>query len=588
MSRNRHRGSWRATGLLCLVMAGCLVLTGCANIPTSSDAQAVPADNGGQSSAAVVPPQTGADPLSIVQGFVQASADPASDHANARGYLADSARRKWNPGKSLTVVSEQINAVPAGDSNDPDQALVNLRVRRMGKLSSDAGFQPMSGELDQSFRLRRQIDGQWRIMDPPDGVIIRAADFLRFYHLYKVYYVDPTQDILVPDLRYLKVERARVRVATQVVDTLLSGPSEALSGAVRNLIPQSSAAGTTVSEAPDGSVVVNLSSLGEQSRTTRKLIAKQVLRSLENVVARPLRIEADGEPLLADHPKLYRGELAPPKGVVEPGPNTTGLVTVEGAVRKLDDGAQVPGPAGTGAYNVISAAQSTDGQLLAMVSDLGSEATLRVGPYGAEAQRVDIKGRQLTRPSWGPRNQAHSDRSEVWTVADQHVVYRAVSDAGGPWAVQKIGARSLTRRGKISALRLSRDGVRVAAIIGGRLLVAPVQREPDSITIGTPVVINSDNNSRDVVGVDWGDQDQLLVATTSDTAPVSRFQVDGLNEEGYDPTSLTPPLSAVTAAPGLPVVVVDQEGMWNYLDTIDKWRPLGYKPGPHVTPFYPG
>ena len=74
-------------------------------------------------------------------------------------------------------------------------------------------------------------------------------------------------------------------------------------------------------------------------------------------------------------------------------------------------------------------------------------------------------------------------------------------------------------------------------------------------------------------------------ATTSDVAPVTRFQVDGLNEERYDPTSLTAPLSAVTAAPKHPVVVADHEGMWNYLDSIDKWRPLGYEPGPHVIPF---
>ncbi|MGH3625482.1 MAG: LpqB family beta-propeller domain-containing protein [Sciscionella sp.] len=577
----------RSTGLLCLVLAGCLLLTGCATIPTSSDAEAVPADSGRQSSAVVVPPETGADPFSIVQGFVQASADPASDHANARGYLTDSARKRWNPGESLTVVSEPINAVPAGDSGAPDQALVTLRVRRMGVLGPDAGFQPMSGELNRSFRLRRQIDGQWRIMNPPDGVIVPATDFLRFYHLYKVYYVDPTQDALVPDLRYLKPVRGRVRLATQVVDTLLSGPSSALSGAVRNMIPQTAVAGSTVSEAPDGSLVVNLSSLGEQNRAARKLIAKQVLRSLENVVSRPLRIEADGEPLLADHPKLYRGELPTPKSVIEPNPNSTGLVTVEGAVRELDDGVPVPGPAGTGAYKVISAAQSTDGQLLAMVSDVGSTATLRVGRYGADAQRIDIKGRRLTRPSWGPRNQARSDRSEVWTVADQRTVYRAVSNGDGPWTVQKIDAGSLTKRGKISKLRLSRDGVRVAAVVGGRLLVAPVQREPDSITIGKPALLGSDESS-DVVGVDWGDQDVLIVATTSATAPVTRCQVDGLNKERYDPTSLTAPLSAVTAAPKHPVVVADREGMWNYLDSIDKWRPLDYEPGPNVIPFYPG
>lgn len=565
-----------------------LVLPGCATVPTYTQPQAVAGNPQDDASASVEQPPRDADQFSIVQGFVRASANPESDYSEARGYLADSARKRWNPGASVRVVGDTVDTLPSVlQPADRRERVVDLRAQQIGVLRSDGSFEPKAQQIREPVRLRRQLDDQWRVVAPQNGVLIKADEFKRFYQPLRVYFLDPTLGIPVPDQRWVRSERGYERGVQQVMDLLLAGPSDGLQGAVRTAIPASAATGTNVSTGRDGALVINLTQIGEQNRTQKVLIAKQILRSLENVNFRPLRLEAYGEPLLPDHPLLNRGDLETGGPLIAPQGYDSGLVTLENAVHRLDNGLPVPGPAGTGAYRALSAAQSTDRSKLAMVSDFGDGVGLRVGDYGGSAQPLDIRAKTLTRPSWGPRANSQDARSEVWTVGDDGTVYRAVNVPGGPWTVQKVNATAMSRLGRITALRLSRDGVRVAAVINGKLVVGSVRREPDSVSIGGVTTVNAASLS-DVVGVDWQEQDVVVVATLNDSTPVERLQVDGLQEDRYDRSNLTPPVTAVTAAPNRPIVVADQTRMWNYPDVSQGWRPLDYRPGPNVVPFYPG
>lgn len=586
MSGDRLRRARVTTAIgAVLLVAG--LLAGCATVPSFTRPQAV-AGNPDDDSAAVVEPPRDADQFSIVKGFVGASANPEDDYAGARGYLADEARKQWNPGASIRVVADPVDTLPSAQRPaNRRESVVDLRAQQIGELRSDGSFVPMSRQIREPVRLRKQLDGQWRIVAPRDGVLIQADDFKRFYQPLRIYFHDPSLGIPVPDQRWVRTEVGYERKATQALDLLLAGSSESLRGAVRTSIPASAATGTSVSTGRDGTLKINLTQLGEQTRAQKRLIAKQILRSLENVNYRPLRLQAYGEPLLPEHPLLRRGDLQSEAPLIKPQGYDAGLVTLENAVHRLDNGLPVPGPAGSGAYRVLSAAQSTDREMLAMVSERGDGVGLRVGEYGGSAQVVDIRARTLTRPSWGPRANTADARSEVWTVGDSRTVYRAVQAQGGPWTVQRVDARSLTRLGRISALRLSRDGVRVAAVVDGKLVVGSVRREPDRVAIGGVSTVNAQSLGN-VVGLDWQEQDVVVAATSNELTPVVRVQVDGLQVDRYDRSNLTPPITAVTAAPERQIVVADQTQMWNYEELSQGWRPLDYRPGPNVVPFYPG
>ena len=48
-----------------------------------------------------------------------------------------------------------------------------------------------------------EVDGEWRISDPPEGLVILETDFERLYDPVDAYFLDPTLRQLVPDPRYL-------------------------------------------------------------------------------------------------------------------------------------------------------------------------------------------------------------------------------------------------------------------------------------------------------------------------------------------------------------------------------------------------
>src|SRR4029450_5931085 len=65
-----------------------------------------------------------------------------------------------------------------------------------------------------------QVDGEWRITDPPNGLILLQPDFLRLYDEVAAYFMDPTGQRVVPDPRYLITGEAQ---PTALVQRTLGG-----------------------------------------------------------------------------------------------------------------------------------------------------------------------------------------------------------------------------------------------------------------------------------------------------------------------------------------------------------------------------
>lgn len=555
------------------------LLAGCATVPSSSDVQVLrKLGEGG----VVVPPAApvdGENPLDLVRGYLEASGSTLEHHQAARRFLTPPAAGSWDDTASLAVIDDQFDTVYGKPPLQSATAMVRVRGTRLGRLRRGGAFEPDAGpvEIDVGVALR---DGQWRISQPPAGVLLRRSDFRANFKPVKVYFVDAFRRTTVPDPRYLPNSPA-TSLPSLAMEALLAGPSRALTGAAVSELRPSAVLRSNVSDAPDGTLVVDLTQLGDLDDGQRGLVAAQVVLTLAEVNVARVRLLADGAPLMANHPVWGRDAVASLAPDVVPRPDVPGLVANGGRLRVLG-GDPVSGPAGSGGYDVRSAAVSSDGTGLAVVAGVEGHLRLLVGRSGQPLAGSGVDASKMTRPTWSP------GANEVWTVLERATVTRVLVDPGGAVRTGQVDADPLAALGPIQDLRLSRDGARVAAVAGGQLVVAAVARGGSGeVALRNPQVLQA-GSLTDLVGVDWTSVDQVVVASRRTDRPVASADVDGLEWSPLASTNLTAPLSAVAGAPGRPLVVTDQGGVWTLpADGSGIWHAVpGGSPG--AVPLYPG
>lgn len=573
--------------LLIVLLTALATVAGCAAIPDETPAQGVAAGDGGGKPPPAPEPPPDLQPADLVRAFLNANADSTSSYAAGRTYLTKAAQPKWQPGSSITIIQDTFNTLP--EQTKPDHATVQLTMQIIGRLGADAAFVPQSTPATLPLTVDKQ-DGQWRISSPPPGVYMTLDRFNEVYRQVKVYFLDPQKRVLVPDLRYILAQPSN-GLPARVIDLLLAGPSDAMQGALTSALGSDAVLHSGGVETGDGAVLVNLSRVGDLSPANVKLVIAQVVQSLAVVTNSRIRIEQDGTALSPDRLDWRIGDLPAYDIGTSPSPDLTGLLVQDGRIKQLD-GKPLNGPAGNGSYTVLTAAQSIDGSELATVTKDGGSAQLRVGGLTQSAPVVDLTAGTLTRPTWVSADSATDASNEVWTVADGSRVARVVKSAEGTWVPHPVNTNDLSPFGTITDLRLSRDGTRAAVIANSQLVVCAVVRTPNSDTVAlrSPRVLLPDALTS-VIGVDWLLQDQLVVATSSQESPIVQVAADGdpvFNR--YNAANLTAPVTAVTAAPSRPVIVVDAGGMWISSDSNSVWRVQGITVGrgSSAVPFYPG
>ncbi|MGH3686184.1 MAG: LpqB family beta-propeller domain-containing protein [Pseudonocardiaceae bacterium] len=571
----------RLLAILLAVVAGpgLAVLGGCGAVPASSDLQVVRAMPLGSHLAPPAGPERGVDPFRLVREFIEATGSPANGHAAARAFLSRKAAASWDDRAGLTVIEDAPGAAPQAG---PGAGVRRIRIggSRLGVLTADGSFMPSAGTVFVPLDVVAE-HGEWRITNPPPGVLVEATALQRNYRQVRVSFVDPNRGTLVPDLRWVPAQPVST-LPGRVLDLLLAGPSARLSGAVRSAIPEGTRPRSNVLVSRSGRAVINLTGLDALTEQQRRLIAAQIVSSLDGLVPAPLRLLADGEPLVPGQAEWRVTDIASAATPTGPQPDVPGQVVVGGRLRWLN-GAPAPGPAGTGPLTVLSAARSNPGGelLAAVVAGPDGRQELRVGPAEGELAVAPLDAMTMTRPTWRPSG------TEVWTVLNGRTLMGVALSGAGPPLTYRVNATELAQLGPISQLRLSRDGVRVAAVIGGRLVVAAVVTESGALTLRHPQVLR-DGNLPPIASVDWARPELLVVASTGPSPQVSSVSVDGLTRRQLSSTNLTGPLTDVVAAPGREVLVADATGLWAYSDTQEVWEPLLGGVGPGSSPLYPG
>jgi lipoprotein LpqB-like beta-propeller protein/sporulation and spore germination protein len=288
----------RALAVLMLV----LLVTGCATVPTkgtirSGSREGLAPDFGGVGVEAK-PPRNDANPLALVNGFLEAMSDSRAFDV-AREYMTPEAAAAWKP-ESQTVVYEQRPDAVSQLSTDQ----IKLKARKIATIDERGSWIPARSGAPADFVFKLvKIDKQYRIASVPQGVFLGSNQLDPKLASKNLYFFTPGREMLVPDPVYLPVNLSAGQAATQLVHELLRGPTSRLGNGVISLAPPGTDVQVSVPvEYGVATVALNDAAAALQDQD-RRLLAAQIVWTLNQINLR-VKITVGGAPLLPDDPDV--------------------------------------------------------------------------------------------------------------------------------------------------------------------------------------------------------------------------------------------------------------------------------------------
>ncbi|MFJ6653218.1 LpqB family beta-propeller domain-containing protein [Microbacterium sp. NPDC091313] len=492
--------------LAVLLTALTLALTACTGLPTSGTVNPglSPVDADSDPEIRFVPngPQDGASPEDIVNGFIRAGSGPQGEWAIARQFLTSDLKARWNPRASVTIDRLSDRTAPTA----PVDGVSTIQVVPTGFVDATGAYQPQDGSpVTLDFTLE-QVNGEWRISDAPDGVVLFEEEFRSVYRSVSLQFFDRSWRYLVPDERWFPSTSIATAVATALVD---GGPSPWLAGAVRSAFPDDVSVVGAV-PAVDNTATVELDAAAlPLGQTVLDRMLTQLRESLRSVDVTSVSMTVGGATLDASAVAV-QSTMVDQRSLVERADGTFGFVEGQGV-----EAVPVSEAIEQAGANAVEVAPSLDTAAVRTTAGV----VLRAGTEGQLAVLDERSG--LIEPSIDPSG-------AVWTAtgADPTAV-RVYPAEGAPIAVGAAwpGATS------ISAMRVSRDGTRVAAAVVVRgqtqLWVSSIRRDDDGVTIslGTPVVLATLDGT--AASLAWLDDGTVGALVTSDGETALREQPIG-------------------------------------------------------------
>lgn len=260
------------TRMIALVVALLLALTGCTTIATSGPVEEVPlAAQPRGIDIAPEPPSPDMTPERLVDGFLQAMADPEGGYEIARQYLTSDAEASWDP----------IDAVVFDGEVASDTGTAGIVGQAIGQLDESHRYRPLLEPLEHDFGVIQE-QGQWRISRPHEGLLLSRYNFERYYSRVTLYFVSRAGAHVVPDPIHLPESLV---TPTNIMQALFEGPSDAIGAAVFDAVPRGTHLGTggaTIDQA--GVVTVDLAGLpAELGDDALRRLGAQLLWTLTSV-----------------------------------------------------------------------------------------------------------------------------------------------------------------------------------------------------------------------------------------------------------------------------------------------------------------
>ncbi|EPD30807.1 LpqB family beta-propeller domain-containing protein [Gleimia europaea] len=219
---------------LSLAVACALVLAGCSSLPSSGPVTSFERDIPDAESLVLkgYGPVAGSAPDILVRDFLRASAAGLSDDFQvARSYLTDRAKAAWRPESQVQIYSDDQTPLVTGDGNT-----VSVSVGVGAVVTPDGSYegQATAAKTTLEYKLTSNAQGQWRIDELPDGVLLSQSSFHAVYTQVSVYFLAPDYRALVPDRRWYPLRR----LESHLMQALIEGPSSDIAPAVVSAIPE--------------------------------------------------------------------------------------------------------------------------------------------------------------------------------------------------------------------------------------------------------------------------------------------------------------------------------------------------------------
>lgn len=458
-----------AASLALLVTA---LLTGCVALPTSGPVgvgNPDPIEESLELDTFVRPPQPGDSPEDIVQGFIEAAASPRNNYAAARQYLTDEFAADWRPEAGATIDVGAERSIDAPDVPDgATDSEVSVTATPAAALTATGQYELPESTAAATLPYRLvTVDGEWRIAEAPQGLLIDELTFSEVYRSYELYFYSADFRYLVPDLRWF----ARTDAAqTNVVRALLAGPAEWLLPGVKTSFPEGTALEQSSVPIANGTASVDLSGAQfEDTRTVQRMqeqLDATLVGSVRDVSDVALSIDGAPQdpPPLADPP--IQNPAVDPRPVVYDGTSFGHLASSNDEIEPIDGvSPQVEGLAPDGA------AVGAGGTSVAVRNDAG----VSLVRAGEELTPLD--------PRPGLIVPAIDPHGVVWSVpaaAPGELVAYPPSGDPIPLAVPWVGST-------IAALEVSRDGTRIIALLGdgtrARFVAASIERDENGLPV---------------------------------------------------------------------------------------------------------
>jgi Lipoprotein LpqB beta-propeller domain/Sporulation and spore germination len=270
------RWTRRRFAALLIVVASLFVAAGCVSVPTSGpiekvEGQQPPCQN--CVNVEVKPPDPGDKPLEIVKGYLLATSNYQPNYSTARQFLTRTAAEKWSPTGEVFI----YQGSPVADGT-----VVTFDGDLVGSLAADRTYLARDHEFKWNFEVRQE-NGEWRIGNPPPGLMVEEFFFDSFYQTYDLYFVGNGSS-LVPDPIYLPALSNPANVASALMNMLLKGPSKWLKPAVSSAIPPDTSLSVDSVTITDGIAEVQLSDpVLALPDPQRSLLAAQIVYTLKQI-----------------------------------------------------------------------------------------------------------------------------------------------------------------------------------------------------------------------------------------------------------------------------------------------------------------
>jgi hypothetical protein len=604
------RGRRKPTRVMAYATGGVLLLAGCASMPDSGDLRGVESTPRQETQVRVfaVPPGEDAPPSEIVQGFLEALTSDDPHYKTARQYLTGEAAKTWRPELSATVLTDGpgAKAVGAGGREDTGEISYLLTGTKVATVDAQQAYAPATGAYGGTVHLTQDDKRQWRIDALPQGVVMGESDFQRNYMSVNKYYFASntaaagadTQPTAVADPVYV---RRRVDPMTQMVRSLLAGPTRWLGPVVRSSFPTGTAlakdAGTlTPDDRSELTVPLNGKAAGIGTNRCREMAA-QLLFTLRNVspAVDEVGLRAGGTELCsltrdAADAAAFRGSARPPDYLyfVDGKDRLMRLPTDSSGTKP--DPEPAPGALGEGGTALRSVAVSRDERTAAGVGLDGKSLYVGSLVSGGSLGEPVLRSRgrseadRLTTPSW--------DADDGLWVADrdpEHSRLLLLEEGKG----DPLEVRTPHIDGRIHSVRVAADGARIALVVekDGKktLYIGLIERDekPGKKPAVRVVELRSATPElEEVTAMSWaGDSRLVVVGREHGGVEQMRYvQVDGSTPDVPAPAALTG-VKNVTAAEDdrLPLVAYSVDGIVR-LPSGAQWQ----KVTEGTAPVYPG